>query len=59
MSNTLISLLKEVKSRLSEISELKAEIAGKESDMRKQYQKHYKETANSERSPNVGSNYTT
>ena len=33
MSNTLISLLKEVKSRLSEISELKAEIVGKESDI--------------------------
>ena len=33
MSNTLISLLKEVKSRLSEISELKAEIVGKKSDI--------------------------
>lgn len=34
MSNTLISLLKEVKSRLSEISELKAEIVGKKSDIK-------------------------
>ena len=33
MSNTLISLLKEANSRLSEISELKAEIVGKESDI--------------------------